>query len=135
MLKEKAAELMTIFDKINDWIQLNIPAIQAEDNIGVEVQRACLQLIQACLTELKGYHDVELAYLNRRAQMETVLLQYPTCSSAILALEVYDANTWDDLEKSFLEMSRTCILAHSYLQKNMAKLRKPREDRSTLYAL
>lgn len=128
-LKREAYELSVTFDGIHDWIALNIPDMKDEDNTGVEVMGAVIEQCSTLNDAIRGVYGLELKYLSERGEIEKAMLKCPESVSLKLQLEVSDGDTWDELERGWRILTRSCLILYSVLSKNMQKLREPRQQR------
>lgn len=129
MLKDEARVLIKTFDQIHDWIALNVPTMQEEDNQGVEIMGIVISNVADMTGVLRQVYGLEGKYLSDRVSIEAKGARYPDCPSYDRALLVLDSNMWDDVEKGWRSMIRACLLIHSVLAKNMTVLCEPRKKR------
>jgi len=131
-MKKEAYELSTVFDGISDWIDLNAPEKEqgAEDSTGVEIQNSVVEQIGSLNETIKSVYDLELKYLSERAEAEAQVLKMPVLMSLQLQLEVYDSDTWDEVDRSWRALIRVCLILYTVLAKNMAKLKHPAARRT-----
>jgi hypothetical protein len=127
MLKKEAYELSTTLEGIMDWIDLLAPDKDKtqEDSTGAEVQDAVSEQISSLADSTKSAYDLEGKYLNERGEIEAAILGMPQVKSMVLQLEVYDADAWDEIERSWKMLLRVCLIAYSVVFKNMKRLKNP----------
>ena len=134
-LKVESRSLGKTFDQIRDWIALNVPTMQEEDNDGVEVMGAVIANISEMTGVTRQLYGLENKYLSDRQDIEAKVLRYPNCTSFATALEVLDSTYWDEVEKGWRSLIRACLLLHSVLTKNMKRLKEPRKKREGMMHL
>jgi hypothetical protein len=130
LLKSEARILVKTFDQIHDWIALNIPRMQEEDNGGVEVLGIVIGNVQQMAGIIRQVYALESKYLDNHVDIVTKGLKYGGCASFDHALGVLHTNTWDDVERGWRSLIRACLLLQSVLAKNMKRLKEPRRQRS-----
>jgi hypothetical protein len=126
LLKREAFDLSTVLDGIVDWISLNAPAIEkGQEDAGAEIQDAVSEQVSNLTEAVSGVYEMEMKYLNERAELETTLLAMPEVKSIALAMEIHDSDMWDQVERAWKTMMRVCLIAYSVLSKNMGRLKNP----------
>ena len=132
-LRTTAHELLVIFDSIQDWILVHVPAIKEEDNSGVEVQENVVTQVAGFYKLIKNVYIEETEYLNRRGELETSMLKQPRTVSWRKAIDLQDSQEWDDIEHCWRALVRVVMLCQNLLVQNMAKLREPRSMHRTMH--
>jgi hypothetical protein len=134
ILKTEARQLWHTFERIHDWVALNIPQIGDENaGPGVEVMGMVISELEEMMNTAKVIYMLEMKYLGDRADLELRIAKYTATDNARRALEVYDANSWDDVEKGYRSLMRATLIAHSTLSKNMKRLKQPMREMSAAF--
>lgn len=123
ILKGEARSLAKMLDRIHDWIALNLPTMDDNEDQRLEVVGMVLESVEQVTETLQEVYGLEKGYLDDRAEAEAVVLRHPESTSAVATITTIDSNMWDALERGYRVMIRGSLLLHSTLAKNMRSLR------------
>lgn len=136
-LKVEARSLSLCFERVHDWIALNLPEMAQEDNAQALIMGTMLGQVMNVLTSVKSIYELEGKYLVDRALSEQKLYRImrrgPSVStvSAVAMLHSDERMAWEDCHKAWRTLVRSTLLLHSMLSKNMERLRSPRSTRAS----
>eukprot|EP01065_Artemidia_motanka_P014761 TRINITY_DN18598_c0_g1_i1.p1 TRINITY_DN18598_c0_g1~~TRINITY_DN18598_c0_g1_i1.p1 ORF type:complete len:308 (+),score=128.55 TRINITY_DN18598_c0_g1_i1:54-977(+) len=129
-LKHEAYELRVVLSGICDWIEMQMPAIKLEDNRGVQIQEQVIRHLIAMRGAVQGIYERERQYWEKVADYASKYYEHGQAHDQWgEAMEVYNAEHWDQLERDWREMRHIVVLAARLLALNMDKLVAPRESR------
>ena len=142
------AERTLVFD-LNDlasYVVTLVPTIKEEDNSGVAVQQAFLDLVKDTVAMLNGagkdanprlvHLGAKAEYLAKRAELEMKLAptgkeaEPPASESLRRAIHEVDNATIANIAATFAELRRACLTVSSAFIHNQSKIEKPRRDGS-----
>uniref|UniRef100_A0A7S1PUI7 Proteasome activator PA28 C-terminal domain-containing protein n=1 Tax=Neobodo designis TaxID=312471 RepID=A0A7S1PUI7_NEODS len=142
------AERTLVFD-LNDlasYVVTLIPPIKEEDNSGVAVQQAFLDLVKETVATLNGagkdanprlvHLGAKAEYLAKRSELEMKLAptgkdaEAPASESLRRAMHEVDNATVANVAATFAELRRACLTVASAFIHNQGKIEKPRRDGS-----
>lgn len=143
----KAARTL-VFD-LNDlaaYVVTLVPAIKEEDNSGVAIQQAFLDMVKDVIAMLNGggkdanprlvHLGSKADYLSKRSELEMKLAptgkdaEAPTSESLRRAIHEVDNATVANVAATFAELRRVSLTVSSAFIHNQAKIEKPRREGS-----
>jgi hypothetical protein len=142
---QRAARTL-VFD-LNDlasYVVTLVPTIKEEDNSGVAIQQAFLELIKDTVAGLNGagkdanprfvHLGAKVEYLSKRSELEMKLAptgkeaEPPVSESLRAAIHELDTMTVANVAATFAELRRVCLTVSSAFIHNQAKIEKPRRE-------
>eukprot|EP00331_Platyophrya_macrostoma_P016369 CAMPEP_0176463996 /NCGR_PEP_ID=MMETSP0127-20121128/36244_1 /TAXON_ID=938130 /ORGANISM="Platyophrya macrostoma, Strain WH" /LENGTH=279 /DNA_ID=CAMNT_0017856309 /DNA_START=37 /DNA_END=876 /DNA_ORIENTATION=+ len=127
ILRQAAMKLVQNLDGITDWLALNMPDLNEENSALAEVLGAVLEQITSFVESARSIVGFPKKYLEERAAIEKELLKLPESKALQMQLELNDAETWDEMEKSWRALIRVCLIARSVVVKNLSSLQQNSE--------
>lgn len=135
ILKAESRSLYILFKQINTWLSLSVRPFDDEDNDHNQASQIILGNIPGMLEGTKSVYDMETKYLEAKYELELKSIRHPACESVAKGFQVLESTTWDEIEKGWRMMIRSCLLLHSLISKNMKSLRDPRGGKLNLLGL
>ena len=132
ILRSEARSLFILFKQINAWLSLSLRPFEEEDTDHNQACQVILGNLPGMMETTKAIYDVESKYLESKFDLEVRQLRHPDCESINVAFKVLDGTTWDEIEKGWRMMIRSCLLLHALISKNMKSLKDPRGGKLTL---
>jgi hypothetical protein len=132
ILKAECHSLNILFKQIHTWLSLSLRPFDDEDADHNQACSIILGNLPGMMETTKSVYDLETKYLETKYELEIRQLRHPACPSLKKGFEVLVGNTWDDVEKGWRMMIRSCLLLHALLSKNMKSLRDPRGGKLNL---
>lgn len=128
ILRQAAMKLVQNLDSITDWLALNMPDLNEENSAMAEVLGAVLEQVTSFVESARSIVGFPKKYLEERAAIEKELLKLPESKALQMQLELNDAETWDEMEKSWRALIRVCLIARSVVVKNLGSLQQKTES-------
>eukprot|EP01062_Namystynia_karyoxenos_P045432 TRINITY_DN3372_c0_g2_i1.p1 TRINITY_DN3372_c0_g2~~TRINITY_DN3372_c0_g2_i1.p1 ORF type:complete len:315 (+),score=131.19 TRINITY_DN3372_c0_g2_i1:92-946(+) len=130
ILTNEAYELRTVLRGIDDWLELQEPAVKKQQDpefsVALEIQRAVrYEVIQdvKIVGELYGYETVFLA---QHARYVSEYYKQPYAASYWWKLiDAEQRKFWDELERAWRQMIRVVLMTMKELANNHAQLSQP----------
>lgn len=135
LVKTEAQALLSLFERIMDWIALNIPEMKSEDNIGVTVLAAVMNNLNDMASTVRNMLPQEKSYLSDRATFDMKMMRHTDCDALATEMEAAYGDAWDTVERAWRTLIRVILLVHSILAKNMRELQEPRKSHAASLTL
>lgn len=122
LLRRSALQMVQYLDSLTDWLALSMPDLNEENSAMAEVLGAVLEQITSFVESIRSIVGFPKKYLSERAEIEEELLKLPESKALQMKLELNDAETWDEMEKSWRVLVRVSLISRSVITKNLTML-------------
>lgn len=121
-LRKAAMNLAADLDNVTDWLALSMPNLNEENSVVAEILGGVLEQVATFVETIRAIVAFPKKYHASRSSVETALLKLPESKALQMQLELQDAETWDEMHKSWKVLIRVCLITHSVLRKNLPAL-------------
>lgn len=121
-LRKAAMDLAVDLDNVTDWLALSMPNLNEENSVVSEILGGVLEQVASFVETVRVIVAFPKKYHEARTAVEKELLKLPESKALQMQLELQDAETWDEVHKSWKVLIRVCLITHSVLKKNLPAL-------------
>ncbi|CUE71296.1 Hypothetical protein, putative [Bodo saltans] len=133
-LRKAAMDLAVDLDNVTDWLALSMPNLNEENSVVSEILGGVLEQVASFVETVRAIVAFPKKYHESRTAVEKELLKLPESKALQMQLELQDAETWDEVQKSWKVLIRVCLITHSVLKKNLPALEEAGSEVSTAAA-
>ncbi|XP_054622162.1 proteasome activator complex subunit 1 isoform X1 [Dunckerocampus dactyliophorus] len=131
LLREVKPQIQTLKEKLNTvsmWIQLQIPKIEDGNNFGVAVQEKVFEILTSSRTKIEGFQTQISKYYSERGDAVAKASKTPHVGDYRELVHELDQTQYFELRLMVLDMCATYAALYDIINKNYAKIKRPRGD-------
>ncbi|XP_061521883.1 proteasome activator complex subunit 1 isoform X2 [Phycodurus eques] len=131
LLKEVRPQIQTLKEKINTvtmWLQLQIPQIEDGNNFGVAVQEKVFEMLTSSHTKIEGFQTQVSKYYSERGDAVAKASKTPHVGDYRELVHELDETQYFELRFVVLDICATYAALYDIINKNYAKIKRPRGD-------